>query len=209
MNISLYINKYKLLRYSFFKWRYELELIHKISLAFMFACLTGLLAQIRLYVPGSPVPFTGQVLGVFLAGIILGKWGGVSQCMYTGLGTLGIPWFAGLGSGLSYILGPTGGYLIGFIFTAFFIGHFTDRYVRTRCFIHMFAMMIFATFILIYIPGLIFLYFWTGATVGIAQLIMIGMVPYIGIDVIKAIISALIAKGITPKRSYANEIDFT
>ena len=71
----------------------------------------------------------------------------------------------------------------------------------------MLALMTFATFILIYIPGLIFLYIWTGATIGITQLIMIGMIPYIAVDVVKAIISALIAKGITPKKSYAKEID--
>lgn len=61
MEINMYLDKYKLIRYNFFKWRYELELIHKISLAFFFACLTGLFAQLKFYIPWTPVPITGQV----------------------------------------------------------------------------------------------------------------------------------------------------
>jgi len=79
MNINLFINKYKLIRYNFFKWRYELELLNKIFFAFTFACFTGLLAQLRFYLPTSPIPITGQVFGVFLAGVVLGKWGGISN----------------------------------------------------------------------------------------------------------------------------------
>jgi len=178
MEITMYMDKYKDARYNFFKWRYELELLHKISLAFAFACLTGLLAQFRFYLPGTPVPVTGQVFAVFLAGILLGKWGGVSQCMYAGLGVMGIPWFAGLNGGIAYIAGPTGGYIIGFIVAAFFLGYFMDRYIRSRGFFSMLALMLFATFVLIYIPGLIQLYLWMGASIGIWELLMIGMIPY-------------------------------
>jgi biotin transport system substrate-specific component len=207
MEITMYMDKYKDARYNFFKWRYELELLHKISLAFAFACLTGLLAQFRFYLPGTPVPVTGQVFAVFLAGILLGKWGGVSQCMYAGLGVMGIPWFAGLDGGIAYIAGPTGGYIIGFIVAAFFLGYFMDRYIRSRGFFSMFSLMLFATFVLIYIPGLIQLYLWMGASIGIWELLMIGMIPYIAADVIKAVIVASIAKGITPKRAYGGEAD--
>jgi len=207
MEITMYLDKYKNIRYNFFKWRYELELLHKISLAFLFACLTGLFAQFRFYLPGTPVPITGQVFAVFLAGILLGKWGGISQCMYAGLGVMGLPWFAGLGSGVAYITGPTGGYIIGFILAAFFLGHFMDKYLRSRSFFSMLSLMLFATFVLIYIPGLIQLYLWMGASIGIVELLMIGMVPYIAADVIKAVIAASIAKGITPKRAYGGEVD--
>ena len=72
MQVEININKYKNFRYNFFKWRYELNVVYKISLALFFACLTGLLAQIRFYLPGTLVPVTGQVFGVFLAGILLG-----------------------------------------------------------------------------------------------------------------------------------------
>jgi biotin transport system substrate-specific component len=207
MEINLYINKYKNYRYNFFKWRYELNILNKLILALSFACLTGLLAQIRFYLPGTPVPVTGQVFAVFLAGILLGKWGGISQIMYTGIGIAGIPWFAGFNTGLPYLFGPTGGYIIGFIFAAFFLGYFTDRFIKSRGFFNMLALMLFSTFVLIYIPGLIQLYFWMGSTIGILELLIIGMVPYIVADLIKAAIAASIANAITPKKAYGNEVD--
>jgi len=207
MEVTLYINKYKNMRFNFFKWRYELELIHKISLAFFFACLTGLFAQLKLFTPFTPVPITGQVFAVVLAGVLLGKWGGLSQFLYVGLGVMGLPWFAGLNSGLLYITGPTGGYIIGFILAAFFIGYMVDRYIHTRKFSSMLFLMLFSTFFLVYIPGLIQFYFWTGASIGIIELLTLSVLPFVAIDIIKAVIAAGIATSITPKKAYGGEIN--
>jgi biotin transport system substrate-specific component len=207
MEITLYIDKFKNIRYNFFKWRYEINIVYKISLAFCFACMTGMLAQLRFYLPGSPVPVTGQVFGIFLAGILLGTWGGVSQLMYLGIGAAGVPWFAGFNSGLLYIAGPTGGYLIGFIFAAFFIGFIVDRYIKSRSFLGMLTLMLFVTFVLIYIPGLIHFYLWTGASIGILEIFIICILPFIAADTIKAIIAAIIANSITPKKTYGREVD--
>jgi biotin transport system substrate-specific component len=206
MEINIYIDKYKTIRYNFFRWRYELNVVYKLSLALTFACLTGLLAQLRFYLPGTPVPVTGQVFGVLFAGVILGTWGGISQCIYLGIGAAGVPWFAGFNSGLAYIAGPTGGYLIGFVITSFFIGYTVDRYIRSRSFLPMFAIMLFSTFTLIYIPGLIYLYIWMGSSIGIWELITMAVLPFIAADIIKAAIAAGIASGITPKNSYGKEI---
>jgi len=207
MEINMYLDKYKAVRYNFFRWRYELNVVYKLSLALAFACLTGLLAQLRFYLPGTPVPVTGQVFGVLFAGVILGTWGGVSQCMYLGIGAAGIPWFAGLNSGFGYIAGPTGGYLIGFVIASFFIGYMVDRYIRSRSFLPMFAIMLFSTFALIYVPGLIQLYLWMGASVGFWELLAMAVLPFIAADIIKAAIAAGIASGITPKNAYGKELD--
>jgi len=207
MELTMYVNKYKNLRYNFFRWRFELDVVYKISLALTFALLTGLLAQLRFYLPGIYVPVTGQVFGVILAGVILGKWGGVSQCFYVGLGAIGIPWFTGLNGGMLYLFGPTGGYLIGFIIAAFFIGFVVDRYIRSRNFIGMLSLMLFSTFVLIYIPGLTQYYLWMGGSIGSWKLLSMTVIPFIPADVIKAIIAAAIASGITPKRTYGREID--
>ena len=207
MEITMYINKYKNARYNFFHWRYELNVVYKISLAFCFACLTGLLAQLRFYLPGTPVPITGQVFGVLLSGVLLGTLGGISQCMYVGIGTFGVPWFSGFNGGFAYIAGPTGGYIIGFIIAAFFIGFVVDRYIRSRNLLSMLTLMFFSTFILIYIPGLLQLYLWLGASIGIWELLTIAVFPFIIADIIKAIIATIIASGITPKVSYGKEID--
>ena len=58
------------------KWRYKLSIPKKLILAFGMAGLTRLLAQVRFYLPWSPVPITGQTFAVLLAGILLGRWWG-------------------------------------------------------------------------------------------------------------------------------------
>ena len=207
MEIDMYVNKYKEMKLNFFKWRYEINFVYKLILAFNFACLTGLLAQFRFYIPGTPVPVTGQVFGVILAGVLIGTWGGVSQLMYIGIGAAGVPWFAGFNYGLGYMLGPTGGYLLGFILAAFFIGLVVDRYLKSRKFLSMLLLMFFSTFVLIYIPGIIYLYFVTGTIFSISELFIMCVLPFIAADFIKAVIAAGIATSITPKTSYGREID--
>jgi biotin transport system substrate-specific component len=207
MEVNLYIEKYKNVNLNFFKWRYELNFLYKLILSLSFACFTGLLAQFRFYIPGTPVPVTGQVFGVILAGVMMGTWGGISQLMYLGIGAAGVPWFAGFNYGLGYIFGPTGGYLIGFILAAFFIGFIVDRYLKSRKFLSMMLLMFFSIFVLIYIPGLIYLYIYTGAIFSITELLTMCVLPFLAADLVKAIVAASIATTITPKVSYANEID--
>lgn len=207
MEVNLYIEKYKNVNLNFFKWRYELNFLYKLILSLSFACFTGLLAQFRFYIPGTPVPVTGQVFGVILAGVMMGTWGGISQLMYVGMGAAGVPWFAGFNYGFGYIFGPTGGYLVGFILAAFFIGFIVDRYLKSRKFLSMMVLMFFSIFVLIYIPGLIYLYIYTGATLSITELLTMCVLPFLAADLVKAIVAASIATSITPKVSYANEID--
>ena len=199
-------------RYDVFRWRYELSIPKKLALAIGIACLTGLAAQIRVLLPWSPVPVTGQTFAVLLAGVILGRWwGGISLAIYGGLGIAGVPWFAGWGSGLGYLAGPTGGYIIGFILAALFLGHFTDKYIKSRSFLSMLGLMLFANFILIYVPGLLQLGLWVnlvkGEPAGITGLLMMGAVPFIAGDITKAVLAAAIARGVTPKSAYNEEAD--
>jgi len=206
MEIAARIDRAK---YDVFRWRYELSIPKKLALALGMACLTGLLAQIRI---GNPVPVTGQTFAVLLAGVLLGRWwGGISLATYAGLGAAGIPWFAGWGSGLGYLAGPTGGYIIGFILAALFLGYFTDTYIRSRSFLSMLALMLFANFILIYVPGLLQLGLWLslvkGESAAFTTLLGMGVFPFIIGDVTKAIIAAAIARGITPKSAYNGEVD--
>ena len=142
----------------------------------------------------------------------LGRWwGGASLAVYTGLGAAGLPWFSGWSGGLTYLAGPTGGYIIGFILAALFMGHFTDTYVRSRSFLSMLALMLFANFILIYVPGLLQLGLWVnlvkGESVSLMTLLGMGVIPFIAGDITKAIMAAAIAKGVTPKSAYNGEVD--
>ena len=209
MEIAARIDRTK---YDVFRWRYELSIPKKLTLALGLACLTGLVAQIRIMLPWSPVPVTGQTLAVLLAGVLLGRWwGGISLAIYAGFGIAGVPWFAGWGSGLGYLAGPTGGYIIGFILAALFLGHFTDTYIRSRSFLSMLALMLFANFILIYIPGLFQLGLWLnlvkGEPVTFTTLLSMGALPFIAGDITKAVIAAAIARGVIPKSAYNGEVD--
>ncbi|MGH7539390.1 MAG: biotin transporter BioY, partial [Gemmatimonadota bacterium] len=79
-----------------------------------FAALTALGARIAVPLPGTPVPFTFQVVAVLLAGVLLGpRLGAASQAAYLAAGASGLPIFAA-GGGVAYLLGPTGGYLLAF-----------------------------------------------------------------------------------------------
>jgi biotin transport system substrate-specific component len=196
----------------FFTWRNELSIPKKLVLALGMAVLTGLLAQVKVATPWSPVPLTGQTLAVLLAGVTLGTWwGGISMALYAGLGAAGLPWFQGFAGGLAYMSGPTGGYIIGFIFAALFLGYFTDKFVKSRRFIAMFGLMLFASFGLIYGPGLLQLNLWLtfvkGEPVSFGQLLMYGAIPFLAGDAIKVFIAALIARAVTPKSAYGKEID--
>ena len=209
MAIAARINQYK---YDVFRLRYELSVPKKLALAVGIACLTGLVAQIRVLLPWSPVPVTGQTFAVLLAGILLGRWwGGISMAIYAGLGAAGLPWFSGWSGGVGYLAGPTGGYIIGFILAALFLGHFTDKYIRSRSFLSMLGLMLFANFVLIYVPGLLQLGLWVnlvgGEPVTLATLLGMGAVPFIAGDVTKAVMAAAIARGVTPKLAYNGEVD--
>jgi biotin transport system substrate-specific component len=182
-----------------------------VILAVSFACLTGILAQVRFYLPWSPVPLTGQTFAVLLSAIVLGKWwGGISQSIYLGVGIAGVPWFAGMNGGFTYLAGPTGGYLIGFVLAAFFLGYFVDRYVKSRKYWTMFALMIFANFGIVFGLGLVQLYGWlsfTGASIDVWGLLLMGLIPFIIGDTIKIAIAAGVASSITPKQGYGSEVD--
>jgi len=94
--------------------------------------LMALLAQVAIPVPGSPVPITGQTLGVVLTAAALGPVRGVlTQVFYILAGMVGLPFFSEATHGVEVVFGATGGYLIGFIPAAYLIGlaakHGMDR----------------------------------------------------------------------------------
>lgn len=96
----------------------------------LFAALIALCAWITI---PSVVPFTMQTFGVFMAASLLGgKRGTLAVLVYILLGAVGLPVFSGFGGGLGYLLGKTGGYIIGFIGTALTMWGFTKIFGRGR-----------------------------------------------------------------------------
>jgi len=187
-------------RYRAFSWRNSLNLAGKIILALMGACIIGLAAQLRFYLPFTPVPITGQTMAVLLMAVLLGKnWGGISTAIYAALGAAGLPWFAGMQSGLGYLSGATGGYIFGFILAAFVIGYLSDNFVIFRSWYGMLSLMLLANFVLIYGVGLFHLGLVTGIR-DISQLLLLGAVPFLVGDLIKAFAAAALAFAFSPKQ---------
>jgi biotin transport system substrate-specific component len=102
------------------------SLVVDIALIAAGAALTAVSAQIA--VPLWPVPVTGQTLAVLLVGVTLGAVrGGLSMALYAIVGIVGLPVFSESSSGWSVVAGPTGGYIIGFIFAAILTGWLAQR----------------------------------------------------------------------------------
>jgi len=205
--MEITIDNYFEKRYSLFKWRSETSTANKLVMAFFMACITGLMAQIVIPLPWTPVPITAQTFAVLLAGILLGRfWGGLSMIVYLLIGLLGVPWFTGMTGGIGVLTGATGGFLIGFIMAALFLGYFADKYINARSFMPMLALLLFANFFLIYVPGLIGLGVWIyivkGSAPGIWTLLAMGLLPFIVGDVIKIGGAAALAKAVTPKEPF-------
>jgi biotin transport system substrate-specific component len=94
------------------------------------ALLMGGLANVSVQLPFTPVPVTGQTLGVLLVGGALGSLlGGISMLLYLALGAIGLPFYANGDSGLEYLgFGtPSAGYLWGFVVAAVVIGRLAER----------------------------------------------------------------------------------
>ena len=99
------------------------ETVERLALAAVVAALTAALAQVSIPVPGLPAPVSFQPFGVYAAGLLLGaRWGGFSIVLYLLTGAAGVPVFSNATGGLGVVLGPTGGYLVGYVVAAVVIG---------------------------------------------------------------------------------------
>lgn len=121
------------------------------------------LAQIAIPVPGSPVPITGQTLGVLILGTTYGSTlGSTTFAMYILAGVAGAPVFADGGHGLDIIVGAKGGYLIGMLVATFVLGQLA-RFRLDQKFLTALPSMLVGT-IITFSFGLIWLHQYTGQT---------------------------------------------
>ena len=96
------------------------------ALVVVFSAFVALTAQVE--IPLWPVPITLQTLGVLFTGAVLGsRLGALSILLYLAEGLVGLPLFAGGASGITQLLGPTGGYLVGFVLAAGVVGWLAER----------------------------------------------------------------------------------
>lgn len=151
-----------------------------------FNLLLAGLAQLAINLPFSPVPITGQTLGVMLIAITLGRVRGVAVVSaYILEGILGLPVFANGMAGAAVLFGPTGGYLIGFVVAAWIIGTLADR-GWDRSFVRSFAAMTIGT-VVILVCGLL----WLSRFVEGETLLAVGLIPFIPGALVKLAIASL------------------
>ncbi|RME86300.1 MAG: biotin transporter BioY [Caldilineae bacterium] len=149
--------------------------------------LIALSAQIALPLPFSPVPITGQTFAVLLLAALFGRRLGVATVLaYLSEGVAGLPVFAGGGAGLQKLLGPTGGYLLGFVLAAWVVGRLAERGWDRSAGRTVMAMV--AGNIAIYVLGLV----WLGAMMCLQQAIVAGLLPFIPGDILKIVLAALV-----------------
>ena len=142
--------------------------------------IIGVSAQLSFDLPFSPVPITGQTIIVLLIGALLGKNRGAAAVgLYLTQGAVGLPVFAGGKSGFAVLVGPTGGYLFGFLAAAYVVGCLTElRYDRSILYT---AISLLVGNTIIYAFGLI----WLVRFVGESQVLSVGLYPFILGDSIK------------------------
>ena len=159
----------------------------RIIAVFVFTIFMILRGFVRIPLPFSPVPVTLQTFFVLLSGAFLGSAGVIPQLAYILLGVAGLPVFSGAGSGLLYFLGPTGGYLFGFIVAAFFVSR-SIKYAQDSL-PRIFIILCLADLVLL-LCGVIWLKFLFGYP--FQKLLFIGLLPFLPGDLFKAASAAVI-----------------
>lgn len=98
------------------------------TLIAMFAAVTAVLSQITIPLGFTPIPVNLATLSVLIAGGLLGSIkGAISQLVYLLIGAVGIPVFSGFRGGVGILVGPTGGYIIGYVIGAFVVGIIIEK----------------------------------------------------------------------------------
>ena len=148
--------------------------------------ILGLSAQVKVYLPISPVPITGQTFAVLMLAALLGSRRGVmAMIAYLIEGALGLPVFAG-GIGPATLIGPTGGYLAGFVPAAYVVGKLAemgwDRRIATTI-----AAMVIGNGVL-YAFGVC----WLAIMTNIRTALTVGLYPFIVGDILKVILAAAV-----------------
>jgi biotin transport system substrate-specific component len=166
--------------------------MNKVAISCLFAALLCAGAYISIPLAISPVPLTLGNFFAILGALILGPlWGSAAAILYVGIGALGFPVFSGGRGGLAHLVGPTGGYLIGYIAGACIAGLFARRRRLIAT-----ALGSLLGFALILACGSVGLRILSGADW--PKILAIGVLPFIPGDVVKAALAAVIAARLGP-----------
>lgn len=162
--------------------------IQQMALMGVMTAVICVLAPFSIPIPFSPVPISLTNLAICITIYALGMWKGtVCYLLYLLIGLVGLPVFSGFSSGPAKLVGPTGGYLIGFIFLTLISGFFIDRFMNKMwlCFIGMILGV--AT---CYLFGTVWLAYMAHMSFNAA--LWAGVIPFIPGDLVKTIIAMIL-----------------
>lgn len=167
-----------------------------LALAGLMAAMTAVLAYVRIPLPFSPVPVSGQTLAVMLAGAVLGpRLGALSQTVYVLLCAIGLPVFAGGLGGLGVLAGPTGGYLIGFVLGAYTTGWLLAGVPQPGLARSLVAFTM-GGVVAVYIPGVLQLALVMD--IPVSQAFVLGAVPFLIGDAVKVLAATAALQALRP-----------
>lgn len=157
----------------------------QIALIGLMTAVICVLGPVSFPLPISPVPISLGVLGVLLSTYLLGmKWGTVSCTIYLLIGLVGLPVFTGYSGGVGKVLGPTGGYMIGYIFLSLIAGFFIYKW-PAKWWMHLAGMVLGAA--VMYLFGTL----WLGYLMkcSFLEALWLGTIPYIPAELVKIAIT--------------------
>jgi biotin transport system substrate-specific component len=166
--------------------------LQKLVLAALMAALTA--AGAYMAIPIGPVPIVLQSLFVILSGLVLGsRWAAASMAIYLLAGVVGLPVFAGGSGGLAKLIGPTGGYLVGFPLAAFLIGLVAER-SGGRLWVNLLGLV--AGSLMIYLCGVTWLK--TVLDISVNKALAMGMWPFLPGDALKIAAALALERSLRP-----------
>lgn len=168
--------------------------IYKMTLIALFAALSAVFSQI--IIPIGPIPINLGLLAIFICGGALGwKNGTISISIYILLGLVGVPVFTGFQGGFAKIAGPTGGYIIGYLFAVFIVGLTASKLGRK---VWALAVGMIIGLILCYTFGTVWFMILMGQ--GLIESLILCVFPFIIGDAVKIIVAILIIKALEKTR---------
>lgn len=167
--------------------RFNLKIYH-LMVVLGTSVLFALSSWISIRLPFTPVPISFTCQLILLSSLLLGKRGAYATLAYLGQGAAGLPVFANGGAGIGYLLGPTGGYLIGFLVASFFVATFSEK-IKERSCGKLFTLMFLGNLV-VYFFGISHL----ALLIGWRESLFCGFFPFIGPDLIKLMLALKWAK---------------
>ncbi len=171
------------------------------DLVYMAICTALICICSWITIPGT-IPFTLQTLAIFITLGLLGwKKGTISILIYIILGIIGLPVFSYFNSGIGAILGPTGGYIIGFIFAGLIYG-ILSYFIKNENVLNILGFI--SGLLICYLIGTIWFYYVYSAnnSISFVSVIMMCVIPFIAPDILKILLAIFVVKNVKKRLNF-------